>query len=225
MLGLWRVAALLLGSATCVFSACNVPLSPDAHSLVRVGDAASPLAVDIYLDLACGDCASAWPTITAAISKYSETALFTVRLFPLPYHRAAHNLAITAQLIKVLEPQSLLPFISTVFHKQASILNDAVADVGDAAVADVLYSWLQASTSISISREQFGTSLKARDVDIAARNEFKYAALHGVYGTPSIAVGGVFTDFDASNSAEWDSTLEPLLRSRVYGAAGHSVAA
>jgi protein-disulfide isomerase len=225
MLGLWRVAALLLGAATCVFSASPIPLSPDAHALVRVGDAASPLSVEVYLDVACSECASAWPTITAAINKYSEKAVFTIRLFPLPYHRAAHSLAITAQLIKVLEPQSLLPFISTVFKNQTSILNDAIADVGDAAVADVLYAWLQASTNISISREQYGTSLKARDVDIAARNEFKYAALHGVYGTPSVAVGGIFTDFDANNNTEWDNTLEPLLRSTVYTAAGHSVAA
>ena len=222
---MWRAAVLLLAAAICAFSASPIPLSPDAHSLVRVGDTASPISVELYLDLACSECASAWPSITAAIKKYSEKAAFTIRLFPLPYHRAAHNLAITAQLIKVLEPQSLLPFISIVFEKQPSILNDAIADVGDAAVADVLYAWLRASTSISISREQFGTSLKARDVDIAARNEFKYAALHGVYGTPSVAVGGVFTDFDASDSAEWDNTLEPLLRSTVHSAAGHSVAA
>lgn len=45
--------------------------------------------VEIYLDLACSDCATAWPTIREATEIYDSDVEFVFRLFPLPYHNNA----------------------------------------------------------------------------------------------------------------------------------------
>lgn len=49
--------------------------------------------VEVYLDLACSDCALAWPVMGQVAEVYSNDAEFLYRLFPLPYHRNAFTAA------------------------------------------------------------------------------------------------------------------------------------
>lgn len=49
--------------------------------------------VEVYLDLACSDCALAWPVLTDVVKVYGHQAEFLYRLFPLPYHRNAFTAA------------------------------------------------------------------------------------------------------------------------------------
>lgn len=45
--------------------------------------------VEVYLDLACSDCALAWPVMTRVAKAYGQQTNFIYRLFPLPYHNNA----------------------------------------------------------------------------------------------------------------------------------------
>ncbi|CAM9628343.1 unnamed protein product, partial [Hapterophycus canaliculatus] len=49
--------------------------------------------VEVYLDLACSDCALMWPVLTDVVDVYGHRAEFLYRLFPLPYHRNAFTAA------------------------------------------------------------------------------------------------------------------------------------
>lgn len=52
-----------------------------------------PTQVEVYLDLACSDCALAWPVMSHVAEVYGNDAEFLYRLFPLPYHRNAFTAA------------------------------------------------------------------------------------------------------------------------------------
>ncbi|CAN0515294.1 unnamed protein product, partial [Scytosiphon promiscuus] len=45
------------------------------------------------LDLACSDCALAWPVMTQVADAYGQQTNFVYRLFPLPYHSNAFTAA------------------------------------------------------------------------------------------------------------------------------------
>lgn len=45
--------------------------------------------MEVYLDLACSDCALMWPVVSEVAEVYGHQAEFLYRLFPLPYHRSA----------------------------------------------------------------------------------------------------------------------------------------
>eukprot|EP00611_Tribonema_gayanum_P016785 TRINITY_DN29201_c0_g1_i1.p1 TRINITY_DN29201_c0_g1~~TRINITY_DN29201_c0_g1_i1.p1 ORF type:complete len:150 (+),score=7.33 TRINITY_DN29201_c0_g1_i1:98-547(+) len=89
-----------------------IPLSPDGHSLIT----SSPLTVELYLDLACTDCARAYPAIKKAMEVYGPHASFVVRLLPLPYHRAAFDLARAAHVGQTLAAQ-YPPLVCHVQHQ------------------------------------------------------------------------------------------------------------
>lgn len=72
----------------------------------------------------------------------------------------------------------------------------------------------QPPTPPSLFRGMANSALNMR-----ARYEFKYASLHGVYGTPAVFVGGVYAASLSSGDAtlqDWHSVLKRLL-----GASGH----
>lgn len=51
------------------------------------------------------------------------------------------------------------------------------------------------------------------EVEIQARNQFKYGCLHGVDGTPQVYIGGILAsglDGDATFQ-DWQDILDPLL--------------
>lgn len=49
--------------------------------------------VEVYLDLACSDCALAWPVMAQVADAYGQHTKFIYRLFPLPYHSNAFTAA------------------------------------------------------------------------------------------------------------------------------------
>lgn len=51
------------------------------------------------------------------------------------------------------------------------------------------------------------------EVESQTRSQYKYGCLHGVFGTPTVSIGGVFVDgLDGESTfQDWQDLLEPLL--------------
>lgn len=65
-----------------------LPAKHENHTFVHNLNCFS-FQVEVYLDLACSDCAMAWPVMLEVAEEYGQQAEFLFRLFPLPYHRTA----------------------------------------------------------------------------------------------------------------------------------------
>lgn len=61
------------------------------------------MQVEVYLDLACSDCALTWPVLSQVADAYGHQAEFLYRLFPLPYHRNAFTAAKVKRAGQVVE--------------------------------------------------------------------------------------------------------------------------
>lgn len=69
-----------------------IPLSPSSYSY-KIGNPASNVIVEFFLDLGCSACLQSWPTLQKLVENYKDRVLFLYRVFPLPYHQQAFILS------------------------------------------------------------------------------------------------------------------------------------
>ncbi|CAM9408840.1 unnamed protein product [Ectocarpus sp. 6 AP-2014] len=213
--------ALLLGltltilAAVAVQSEPAIPFDGYGHVILRQGTLEAALKVEVYLDLACSDCALAWPVMNRVAEAYGDRAEFLYRLFPLPYHNNAFKAAKAAKTIQLYsrgsEDASVASFFTEVFIGQDEISNDSTKLMTQPQIEAILESW--ATSSSGMSADNFHMGMADAEVEIQTRNQFKYGCLHDVDGTPQVYIGGILAselDGDAT-FRDWQDTLDALL--------------
>ncbi len=83
------VVASSLPTLTLAQDGTAIPLSASTYSVASVGDPASPVQVDFFLDLVCSDTKAAWPNVKEVIAAYGRSVHWRFHQFPLPYHTNA----------------------------------------------------------------------------------------------------------------------------------------
>lgn len=63
------------------------------------------------------------------------------------------------------------------------------------------------------------------EVEMQTRSQFKYGGFHGVYGTPTVYIGGVKVDgLDGESTfQDWQDLLEPIIGSSTATKTGRAV--
>ncbi|CAM9646283.1 unnamed protein product [Ectocarpus sp. 12 AP-2014] len=213
--------ALLFGltltilAAVAVQSEPAIPFDGYGHVILRQGTLEAALKVEVYLDLACSDCALAWPVMNRVAKAYGDRTEFLYRLFPLPYHNNAFKAAKAAKTIQLYSRSSgdasIASFFTEVFIGQDEISNDSTELMTQPQIEAILEPW--AISSSGISADNFHMGMADAEVEIHTRNQFKYGCLHGVDGTPQVYIGGILAsglDGDATFQ-DWQDILDPLL--------------
>jgi hypothetical protein len=92
-----------------------------------------------------------------------------LRLLPLPYHRAAFDLARAALALKALAPPaSVRAFLDAAFARQGEILDGAIAHTPPRELPGVIYGWLR-DAGVAPEREAYEAAVGSREVEMAAR--------------------------------------------------------
>eukprot|EP00752_Nemacystus_decipiens_P007425 g6638.t1 len=211
LLGLLVVT--ILAAVTTVQSEPDIPFDRYGHVLFTQGSSGAATKVEVYLDLACSDCARTWPILSQVVEAYGHQAEFLYRLFPLPYHRNAFTAAKAAKVVRLYSNSNdeTGSFLTAVFEGQDRISNDATEDMTQYEIEAVLAEWVTSTTGVSM--DAFNTGMSDDDVEAQSRIQFKYGCLHGVFGTPQVFVGGVWAEnLDGEETfQDWQDLLEPLV--------------
>ena len=171
------------------------------------------LFLDVYLDMACTDCAAAAPTLEKLAKVYPTQLQLNLHLFPLPYHRYAFDLAKSTHVVYQhtnKSAQKLWMWMDLLFAHQVKFepppMNLTKFQV------DHLLSSLSDSSGI-VAHQSMMQGLMDEDVDSATRASWKYGAARGVSGTPTFFVNGVVLDSALPywTVADWRRILDTLV--------------
>lgn len=226
-------AAILLGLLFAIMAAVTVHSEPDipfdryGHVLFTQGSADAATKIEVYLDLACSDCALSWPVVSQVAEVYGHNAEFLYRLFPLPYHRNAFTAAKAAKVVGLYSDSDddTASFVTAVYDGQDRISNDATEDATQSQIEAILAEWATSATGISAAA--FDMGMADSGIETQTRSQFKYGCFHGVFGTPQVFIGGVLADnLDGEATfQDWQELLEPLLGGTAATAKLHGKAA
>ncbi|CAM9486261.1 unnamed protein product [Choristocarpus tenellus] len=184
--------------------------------MFRRGSSSAVLKVEIYLDLTCSDCQEIWPTMMEVVGEYGDRVEFLFRLFPLPYHQNAFIAAQAAQVVYAhsCSDEEVESFVQLVFDHQEDVLNDATVGLTPPEIEALFAPWAMSAT-VGMTSDEYLRGMADSTLNLKARNEFKYACLHQVYGTPTVLLGGVRVEtLESSNASQqvWKSILDELLK-------------
>jgi hypothetical protein len=140
------------------------------------------------------------------------------RIFPLPYHQQAFILSKAATLVNYYSPDSVFVFMNSVFANQASVYNDATADMTYNEVVQMVAEWAINGTGVTSEQYKEGMSFvgggvnsdAATTIEMDTRYMFKFEGLHDAFATPFFHINGVSV-LGLDTVEQWKSTLDPLL--------------
>ena len=170
---------------------------------------ATNIVLEMYGDPLCPDCLAVWDTLKQVIDHYKENLQLRVHLLPLPYHTWAFVVTKAAMAVKSISEAKAQDFIDALYTGgQDQFENDPLSTTGQVDVIQKVLDY--AATTTQIDKEQLQTAFNNNEMN--ARIEFKYAAAHGVAGTPTFFVNGAEVELggDAQPQDFYD-IIDPLL--------------
>jgi hypothetical protein len=176
-----------------------------------------PFFPELTIDLACSATRDAWETLSEVVQEYKESAKFTVRVLPLPYHQYAFLMSKAASTVYYyLGDREAFNFMNTAILNQPEIYNSATADKSYNDIKHLVKGWATNSTALSDVQFEEGfdvSTAPGNTIEMFTRYEFKFAAIEGTYGTPMYRINGLLMDPNGLATIEdWRATLDPLTK-------------
>ena len=204
------LATIVLGQSSTTQS--GVPLSRSGYTY-SAGFAASPVTVEMVIDLTCSATRDAWDVLSAVVHTYSDSVRFRIKILPLPYHQYSFLVSKAASTVFYYEGDGeAFKFMNEAILKQPDIYNSVTMDSSYNDIKEMVRGWATNSTSISSRNfdEGFDTSTDAGNkIEMFTRYEFKTAAIESQYGTPMFTINGLKMN-GLVTFKEWEETLNPL---------------
>jgi len=208
LLGLLLFHALPKGSAQWL------PVPPAGYDGYKFGECSAPAHLEMFVDLLCGSCKAAFPTIEEVAALYGPSKLqLSVHTIPAPWHTWAFIVAQSMHVVAASNRSAVLPWLRLVFANQDKFLNDGpyetAAQVGNALDGLAVAGNLLAKGTVL-------AGLSNITLNFATRISWKFAVTRGVSGTPGFLLNGVallFADDNggAWNLTEWQAKIDPVL--------------
>ncbi|CBY31809.1 unnamed protein product [Oikopleura dioica] len=175
----------------------------------------NPVEVQVFIDLQCPNCLSAWPGLKAMGDHYGPNVRLSVVAFPLPYHRAAFKMAWGLQAVNKMNPQLAYDYMDNIFANQDDIANYA-AGVNDKDL--VQYIANKTVDKLNINKDTFLDKMADPNLDWATRVDWKFVCSLGVSGTPMPFINRVFLDQGVAEFtlADWTKVLDPIVGQKFF---------
>ncbi|KAJ6252488.1 hypothetical protein M0813_14166 [Anaeramoeba flamelloides] len=181
----------------------------------RLGPPSAIIMIEMYGDLLCPDCATAWPVVKQVLSEYSKDVVFYFHTFPLPYHTASFHVSQATNVMVNLTNGDLTYFwryLDDLYlhNVQQNYWNNKIADSTDNEVVDSICKFISDNYPYDYQKLLDGMSNPNRDWD--TRVAWKFACAHGVYGTPTFWINGMVTSLGTTSTFEdWKGVIDPLI--------------
>ena len=177
-----------------------------------IGSPAAPVYVDLFLDTQCPYSAKAWPTVRQVAAHYGAAKVcFAVNMMVLSNHRQSWDVTLGLFGLAGDDDDRFMKLLDFLYARQERYFNGAFADRTHndlkALIADLGHEFDKTP------RERVAELLADNAVYAAAKQPGRYAALRGVWGTPTIFINDSERGDlgSASTLDNWRAVIDPLL--------------
>ena len=187
--------------------AASIP-TPKRPTGIVWNENAKDVILEMYGDPLCPDCLEAWDGMMKVVAEYSEHVQLRLHLLPLPYHTWAFAITKFICGVKNISAVKARDFANALYTGDQNLFeNEPLMNYTQAQVVEYMANY--ASEKFDISKEELITQFG--DAEGNARIEFKYAAAHGVAGTPTFFVNGAEVEPEDRTIESWRKILDPLI--------------
>lgn len=187
---------------------------PLAHRPIgRVfGNLLANIQIDLFVDVQCPYSAKAWPVVREVMTHYGPEAIgIKVHMMVLSNHRQSWDVTLGLFGLAGDDDDKFMQFLSFLYDRQERYFNGAFADRTH---NDLKLLVAQLGEEFDgTPKERMAAFLADDAVYAAAKQPGRYAALRGVWSTPTIFVNDSERSDIGSSSAlsDWRVLLDPLL--------------
>jgi protein-disulfide isomerase len=188
------------------------PLGYDGY---RFGSCDAPAKLEMFVDLLCGSCKAAFPTIEELVAEYGSDKLeLTLHTIPAPWHTWAFHTAQSLHVVASSNRSAVLPWLRLVFLNQDHYENDGLYTTAAEVISSL--DGLAAASGI-LPKGAMVKGMGNSTLNFATRISWKYTVSRGVSGTPGFLLNGVpvideDVDGGAWNATQWKTFIDPVLK-------------
>ncbi len=187
--------------------AIPIPARPSGYKL---GQANAPIVVEMFLDLECPFSKKGWNNLMKVVHTYSdEQVCWIFQLMTLGNHRQSWDATKAVIALANEDVEKFIEVVDRIFSQQADFANEAWKNK----TQTEFHQWLADHIAGSTSQGSFIERLNSEEVYAAARVPARFAAVKGVWSTPTFFINGAEATKLSSGSdlQEWQAIIDPLL--------------
>ena len=186
---------------------------PNRPSGYRLGDSNAPVQIEMFFDLECPFSKKGWQTILKVISAYPTDQIYLIlQPMTLSNHRQSWDATKAAIAIAGNDTNKFVDFVSYIFSHQEEFANEASKDTTQTEWHSILADYAVDATQWS-DKDKFMQLLNSKEIYGQARIPARFAAMKGVWSTPTYFINGAeAVDLSSQSSlADWQKTINSLL--------------
>lgn len=179
----------------------------------RLGNANAPIVIEMFFDIECPFSKKGWQTILQVAAAYSHQQIYLI-LYPMTLgnHRQSWDGTKAAIAVAGDDTDKFIMFVSYLFEHQSEFANEASQDRTQNQWHQLLASYAVDATEWS-DKNQFVKLLNSQEIYSQARIPARFAAIRGVWSTPTYFINGAeATDLSSKSSLQdWQKAIAALL--------------
>lgn len=185
---------------------------PQRPSGYRLGKPDAPIQIEMFFDLECPFSKKGWQTILKVASDSPEQVCLILQPMTLGNHRQSWDATKAAIAVAGNDTQRFIDFVSYILDHQAEFANEASKDKTQTDWHHLLADYVVAATQWS-DRDKFIQLLNSKEIYNQARIPARFAAIRGVWSTPTFYINGAeATDLSSQSSlSDWQQVINSLL--------------
>ena len=190
----------------------SIPI-PKRPSGYRLGNSNAPIQIELFFDLECPFSKKGWQTLFLAFEAYQQEKLYlTLQPMTLGNHRQSWDGTKAAIAVAGNDTSRFIEFVNYLFDRQSEFANEAFKDKTQTDWHNLLADYATNSNLLS-DRDKFLQLLNSQETYNLARIPARFAAMRGVWSTPTYFINGAeATDMSSQSSLEdWQSKINSLL--------------
>ncbi|GAB4541489.1 MAG: hypothetical protein Tsb0014_33480 [Pleurocapsa sp.] len=190
----------------------SIPI-PQRPSGYRLGASDAPIHIEMFFDLECPFSKKGWQTILQVIEAYDFQQIYLIlQPMTLSNHRQSWDATKAAIAVSENDTHKFINFASYIFEHQEEFANEAFKDKTQTDLHNLLTEYAMQATEWS-DKNQFLKTLNSEKVYNQARIPARFAAIRGVWSTPTYFINGAeATDLSSQSSLQdWQEKIDFLL--------------
>lgn len=186
---------------------------PQRPSGYRLGSSNAPIQIEMFFDLECPFSQKGWQTILQVFETYdSEQIYLILQPMTLGNHRQSWDATKAAIAIAGNDTKRFIEFVNYLYARQAEFANEAFKDKTQTDWHNLLADYGKNSNLIS-DKNKFLELLNSEEIYNQARIPARFAAVKGVWSTPTFFINGAQVSDLSSQSTvdQWQEKINSLL--------------
>ena len=187
-----------------------VPQRPSGY---RLGKPEATIQIEMFFDLECPFSKKGWQTILEVAAAYSPEQIYLIlQPMTLGNHRQSWDATKAAIAVAGDNADKFVDFVSYLFTRQAEFANEAAKDITQTQWHNILADYAVEATKWS-DKDKFIELLNSKEIYNQARIPARFAAMKGVWSTPTFFINGAeVTDLSSQSSlSDWQQKINSLL--------------